>query len=60
MQGGGGVDEWQHIIWNIYGGAEGTLLGGGGEEGREDDSTTPPKEMKLAQDKRAPSTWMVR
>ena len=29
----------------------------GGEEG---DSTTPPKEMKLAQDKRAFSTWMVR
>ena len=47
-------------FWNIYGGAEGTLLGGGGEEGRECDSTTPPKEMKLAQDKRAPSTWMVR
>ena len=44
-------------FWNIYGGAEGTLLWG---EGREDDSTTPPKEMKLAQDKRAPSTWMVR
>ena len=44
-------------FWNIYGGAEGTLLGG---EGREVDSTTPPNEMKLAQDKRAPSTRMVR
>ena len=54
MQDGGVVDEWQHRFLKY-------LWGDGRDIVREEgDSTTPPKEMKLAQDKRAFSTWMVR
>ena len=57
MQDGGGVDEWQHRFLKYLWGDGRDIVREGGEEG---DSTTPPKEIKLAQDKREFSTWMVR
>ena len=56
MQDGGGVDEWQHRFLKYLWGDGRDIVREGGEEGG---STTPPKEMKLAQDKRAFLTRMV-